>query len=140
MSLAFPDVNVWLALASEEHVHRPAALSWWQANKEAVGFCRFTQLGFRRLISTAVVMNQRPLSLRAAWKVYDSFFIDERVQFVPEPAAMEHAFRRFSASPQSSPKLLADAYLLAFASNCGGTLVTFDRALARRGSQCLVIG
>jgi len=33
MSLVFPDVNVWLALASEEHTQRHAALDWWSSKR-----------------------------------------------------------------------------------------------------------
>jgi predicted nucleic acid-binding protein len=36
------------------------------------------------------------------------------------------------------PKLWADAWLLAFAAAAGGTVVTFDRALAARGAHCLL--
>ena len=44
MSLALPDVNVWLALASEEHSHWAAAMDWWEGQDESIVFCRFTQM------------------------------------------------------------------------------------------------
>jgi predicted nucleic acid-binding protein len=36
------------------------------------------------------------------------------------------------AARSAPPKLWADAYLLAFAQTHGGSLISFDRALARR--------
>ena len=139
MSLAFPDVNVWLALSSEEHTQRRAALNWWRSNDGPIVFCRITQMGLLRLLTTAAVMNQKPLSMKEAWKVHDGFLGDERVEFLTEPPALERAFREFSSSAHASPKLWADAYLTAFASECGGRLVTFDRSLARRSRHCLLL-
>ena len=139
MSLAFPDVNVWLALASEEHTHRSAALGWWHRNDGQIAFCRITQIGLLRLLTTAAVMNDKPLSMKEAWKVHDGLWGDERVEFLAEPPALEPAFRGFSASTHASPKLWADAYLTAFASEFGATLVTFDRSLARRSTNSLLL-
>jgi predicted nucleic acid-binding protein len=42
---SFPDVNVWLALASAEHTRREAALTWWEGHGESILFCRITQVG-----------------------------------------------------------------------------------------------
>ena len=139
MSLVFPDVNVWLALASDEHTQRRAALAWWRPNNVQIGFCRVTQMGLLRLLTTAAVMNGRPLSMKEAWKAYDGFFSDERVEFLAEPPAVERAFRGLSSSVHASPKLWADAYLTAFANECGGSIVTFDRSLARRGRNSVFL-
>ena len=114
MSLVFPDVNVWLAL-SIEHVHQTAALSWWDREDRVIGFCRFTQLGLLRLLTTPAVMGGKPLTMHQAWKAYDQLLSDERVQFVPEPELVESDLRRFSSGAKAFPKLWADAYLLAFA-------------------------
>jgi toxin-antitoxin system PIN domain toxin len=132
MSLAFPDVNVWLALASEEHTLRDGALGWWRHYDGQIAFCRITQMGLLRLLTTAAVMNARPLSMKEAWSVYDGFLGDERVEFLNEPPAVERAFRGLSSAAHASPKLWADAYLTALAAECGASIVTFDRSLARR--------
>jgi predicted nucleic acid-binding protein len=44
-------------------------------------------------------------------------------------------FRKYSRLSSSSPKVWADAYLLAFASLLGLKLVTFDRGLEARGAD-----
>ena len=140
-SLAFPDVNVWLALLLEDHIHRTIAVQWWEtASYDAIGFCRFTQLSTLRLLTTAAAMNDRPLTMMGAWNACDRLFEDDRVALFPEPNGLERAFRLQSTTRRASPKLWADAYLLAFAQECGGILVTFDRALVRRSPESVLLG
>ena len=137
-SLSFPDVNVWLALALEHHVHRPAAAAWWKSPESArIGMNRATQMGFLRLLTTAAAMEGMPLSMSEAWEVHDRLFDDDRVGFFAEPPGLEQSFRQGSTSPTASPKVWADAYLLAFAAGHKGRLVTFDQALAKTGAHCL---
>ena len=138
MNWAFPDVNVWLALTIE-HTHQQLALDWWNKDANNIGFCRFTQLGFLRLLTTAEAMDGQPLTMRQAWNAYDRFLQDDRVEFVFEQLTMEGAFRGLSAGRHASPKLWADAYLAAFASELGGIVVTFDRALAARCPHSLLL-
>jgi uncharacterized protein len=138
-SLSFPDVNVWLALAAPEHVHAVAARRWWEQETGYIAFSRMTQLGFLRLMTTSAAMDGRPLTMVEAWRVHDRFFEDDRVKFVPEPEGIESRFREHTAGGPASPKLWADAWLLAFALAAAGMLVTFDRALAARGAHCLLV-
>jgi uncharacterized protein len=138
MSLVFPDVNVWLVLIIE-HVHQKAALNWWQRESGAIAFCRFTQIGLLRLLTTSVVMDGKPFSMKQAWSAYDNFAGDERVEFVQEPPGVERVFRGLSSSAHASPKLWADAYLTAFANECRGSVVTFDRSLARRSENSVFL-
>ena len=138
--LSFPDVNVWLALMLADHVHREAAKQWWLADQsEAIGFSRFTQISVLRLLTTAAAMNGKPLNMRAAWRAYDSLFEDSRVCMFPEPTELEPGFRRLSSSKMASPKVWADAYLLAFAVKSNATIVTFDKALASRNSNSVLL-
>jgi len=41
--------------------------------------------------------------------------------------------------PRRSPKVWADAYMLAFTAVAGLKLITFDRALKSRGNDVLVL-
>jgi len=138
-SLSFPDVNVWLALATAEHIHAGAARRWWEAETGLIAFCRTTQMGFLRLMTTAAAMDGKPLTTAEAWSVHDRLFEDDRVLFVTEPTGIESTFRESTAGQTASPKLWGDAWLLAFARCSEGTLVTFDRALAARGAHCLLL-
>jgi toxin-antitoxin system PIN domain toxin len=139
-SLSFPDINVWLAVASSEHAHHAAARRWWEEETGQIAFSRLTQMGFLRLMTTAAAMDGRPLSMAEAWRVHDRLLEDDRVTFVPEPAVVETRFRAHACGGAASPKLWADAWLLAFAETAGGFLVTFDRALAARSDRCVLLG
>lgn len=74
-----------------------------------------------------------------AWSLWDRVGPDDRVVFVSEPETIKHEFRRFSALHRPSPKMWADAYLLAFACTAGLQLVTFDRGLRIRGAEVHVL-
>jgi predicted nucleic acid-binding protein len=75
-----------------------------------------------------------------AWRAYDRFFDDDRVMYLAEPPSVEERFRRATTVQAVSPKVWADAWLLAVAEAAGGVVVTFDRALAARGALCLLGG
>ena len=137
-SLSFPDVNVWLALASPDHIHKLLALNWLDRQAGMIAMTRATQKSFLRLITTAAVMNNKPLTNEDAWLAYDRFFGDNRFSFFPEPPGVDRFFRLESSKTVPAPKLWADAWLLAFAHATGGTVITFDRALAQRGAHCLL--
>ncbi len=139
-SLSFPDVNVWLALLMADHVHRPAAVRWWESTTAPrIAFCRSTQVSVLRVLTTAAAMNGKPLTMSEAWAAYDRLFDDDRVCFIPEPTDLEDEFRELARLTTASPKLWADAYLAAFARGAGATLVTFDHALNRRADDSLLL-
>ena len=114
------------------------ARKWWQQHDGPIAFVRHSQLGFLRLITTAAAMGGKPLKNVEAWRAYDRFFDDDRVTFLPEPQEVERQFRDRASSGEASPKLWADAWMLAHASAAGGILITFDKALSPRGAHCLL--
>lgn len=130
-SSLFPDVNVWLALTHERHVHHARAAKWLEGKTEPVLFCRFTQLGLLRLLTNEQVMGADVLTQRKAWQAHHRWFEDDRVGFLdePDPPRLETSFEELSTRSQPSTKLWANAYLGAFARTGGLTLVTFDQAL-----------
>jgi hypothetical protein len=136
--LVVPDINVWLALAAHEHPHHRVARRWWRQHDGLIAFVRLSQLGFLRLMTTAAVMDGKPLSIDEAWRVYDRFYDDDRVTFSSEPTDVERSFRERSVGSTASTKVWADAWLLAVAEAAGGVLVTFDEALTARGAHCLL--
>ena len=139
-SLSFPDVDVWLALLMADHMHRRSAKAWWDSDhSDKIAFARLTQISVLRLLTTAGAMNGKPLGMRQAWQAYDRLFEDDRVVFLPESNRIEVEFRKRSAFRTSSPKVWADAYIVAFALDSDATLVSFDRALANRGCDCLIL-
>jgi len=131
-------MNVWLALATPEHIHAAIAKRWWEQENGTIAFCRLTQLGFLRLMTTAAAMDGKPLTIAEAWRVYDRFYDDDRVTLISEPPEVEERFREKAVGRTVSPKVWADSWLLAFAQAAEGLLVTFDKALGARGALCLL--
>jgi uncharacterized protein len=138
----FPDINVWVALTYDRHVHHLAARGWFDhlAPMARLFFCRLTQLGLLRLLSSPAVMGpDSAKSQQEAWKAYDTWLQDERIEFLEEPGGLEAQFRTLTRSPHASPKDWADSYLLAFASAADLRLVSFDRALRLKGTNLLLL-
>lgn len=131
-SFLFPDVNVWAALTHSSHVHHDVARDWLESASDArLCFCRFTQMGFLRLLTAQAVMGEEALNHVEAWRAYDVWLSDDRVRFLEEPESLERRFRARTRSRQTATKAWADAYLAAFAEAGQITLVTFDRAFRR---------
>ena len=139
-TLNFLDANVWLALLWSRHIHAERAREWFeQAGEEQFFFCRFTQLTILRLLTTERIIGKDTKTMSEAWGVWDRVWADTRIAFLPEPDDLEKEFRSRSRLSSRSPKVLADAYLLAFASVAGLKFVTFDRALRGQGVDLLVL-
>jgi toxin-antitoxin system PIN domain toxin len=139
-TLNFPDANVWLALLWERHIHSEKAREWLEHDSGAqFFFCRFTQLTLMRLLTTEAILGQDTLTMSAAWALWDKTWADTRISLLAEPVDLEPEFRSRSRLSSASPKVWADAYLLAFAALTGLKLVTFDRALKARGVDVLVL-
>lgn len=123
-----PDINVWVALVFDGHVHHRAAAAWFESAAEgSAAFCRVTQMGLLRLITSRKVMGEAVQSQRQAWAVYDALASDERVTWLAEPRGLEARWRRYAASTLSATESWTDAYLAAFAAAHGLRLVTFDQ-------------
>jgi hypothetical protein len=129
------DVNVWIALASVGHVHHAVARGWFEERETArIGFCRVTQAGFLRLLNNERMMGPNVLAASEAWRVYDAFYTDSRIRFLAEPASIESYWRSVTRHHRAAPNFWTDAYLSAFATAAGLTLVTFDRGFPRTGA------
>jgi len=131
-SLIFPDVNVWLALNYQQHPHNSAAVRWYESLDSSVVlvFCRHTQLGLFRLLSTESVMKQDAMNQLQCWDISDQWISSGDAYLAQEPLGLESRLRVRTVAETPSPKTWADAYLAAFAEVSHLTLVTFDRALA----------
>jgi predicted nucleic acid-binding protein len=71
MILSLPDVNVWIALAAEGHVHHVPARDWFTAQADAsVAFCRITQMVLLRLLTNSNVMGRAPRTIVQAWETF----------------------------------------------------------------------
>lgn len=123
-----PDINVWIALASDRHVHHEAAKNWFAAVElGGAAFCRVTQMGFLRLITNRHVMVADVVTQKEAWQVYQKLSRDPRVTYLHEPSGIENEWQRLTQSGSASTNTSwTDAYLAAFALMRGLKAVSFD--------------
>ena len=137
----FPDINVWVALTYEGHAHHQTAATWFAqlAPDETLVFCRLTQLGLLRLLTTEAVMGEEVMTQPQAWATYDRWHQDSRVGFVDEPQEIEARFRTLTRLRQPAAKDWGDSYLAAFATRGQLTLVTFDRGLRSKAKPIVVL-
>jgi len=121
-------------------MHSEQAREWFERSADQqFFFCRFTQITVLRLVTTKEIMAKDTKNMSEAWNLWDKIRADDRIAFLPEPDGLEKEFRKHSRLASRSPKVWADAYLLAFASVAGVKLVTFDRVLASRGADVLAL-
>jgi toxin-antitoxin system PIN domain toxin len=126
------DINVWLALTFQSHVHHVSAKRWLEAHpSQRMFFCRLTQQGFLRLASNPKAFGDEAVTLVVAWQLYDALLADPQFAFAEESPGLETLWRSFTARFDFSPKVWSDAYLAAFAQAGQLKLVTFDHDFHR---------
>jgi uncharacterized protein len=132
-----PDINVWLALAVEEHPHHRVAKAYWDeiqasALKERnLWFCRTTMLGFVRLMAQPKVMGEGVLSLAQAVVVYQNFRAIPGIGLLVDAESTDQVFTRFISDQALAHRFCTDAYLAALSESTGARLVTFDSDFQR---------
>lgn len=143
--MKLPDVNIWLALTLSGHSQHPVVRNWLDGQEAlaSIFFCRATQQGLVRLLTTAEVLagyGIPPLTNREAWAVVESFMADERIAFANEPTGVEEAWKALALRDKNSPKFWVDSWLAAFALCSGFQMITTDRAFSQfKGLELLVV-
>jgi uncharacterized protein len=126
--ITLPDINIWVALASDRHSHHALARDWFATIGEAgAAFCRVTQMGFLRLLTNSRVMGEDVLSQRQAWSVYEQLARDTRVIFALEPPDVEPVWKKLTQGTVRASGLWTDAYIAALARLHSFQVVSFDR-------------
>ena len=128
------DINLWMAMTWGQHRLHPDARVWMNSKGQArFLFCRFTMLGFLRILTNQTVMGEDALVLSEALALYDAWMEDPRVEFAVELRNTEVSFREAVApfAMHPSTKAIADCYLVAVAEVHGASIATFDKALAK---------
>jgi len=115
MIISLPDVNIWIALAAEGHVHHVLARDWFAAQPDAsVAFCRITQMGLLRLLTNPKVMGRAARTIIQAWETVAQLRADRRSVFAAEPDGVESTWRDNMTQAGVGPSAWTDAYLAAF--------------------------
>jgi uncharacterized protein len=140
-SLIFPDLNVWVALSLRAHEHNRAAWEWYRTlrSDEELAFCRLSQMGLLRLLTTHSVAKDETLTQVQAWAVYDGWIKNGGATLAEEPFGIETEFRFYTARNTPSPKEWGDSYLIAFAAAASLPLVTFDSGLSQRYARSILL-
>ncbi len=129
------DVNVWLATLVAEHPHHEAAHRWWRTevlpDADHVAFCRLTQLGLLRLLSSERVMGAQRMDHALAWTTCRNVAAQKNVDVLDEPAGLDTHLANLCTRRGSSPSFWSDAYLAAFALAGRHRVATFDRGFRR---------
>jgi uncharacterized protein len=138
-----PDINVWLALAVQEHPHHAVAKRYWDETlldmqttpnvaPQKIYFCRTTVLGLVRLMCQPKVVGKGALTVPAAWGVYQGFRALGVIDLLAEPADVDTQIQTLLTAQGALPaRLWTDACLAALAQSSGARLVTFDRDFER---------
>lgn len=135
------DINVWLALTFQSHVHHASAKTWFEglADDGTCFFCRMTQLGYLRLSTNPKAFGSEAVTLLKAWENYDKFSSDPRVGYLDEPPGLDPQWRRSTSSATFSPHVWNDAFLASFAYAANCTVVTFDHGFVRYSPVSAII-
>jgi uncharacterized protein len=129
------DVNVLVALLVSEHQHHVAALDWFSSEAVDRGWatCVVTELGVIRVCA------QLPGGKWSPEDTADRLLVltISKPGYVWWPDTVSPSVSREVRSAESA-KHVTDRYLLGLARRNGGTVVTFDRALATAGGDDVV--
>ena len=133
------DVNVWIAIAHNAHLHHHRARDWFHdLERDQAFFCRFTQTGLLRVLTNAKVMGSQVRTQPAAWEIVDQFCGNGRVQYLDEPSGVTAAFRSLTRRKRGN-RSWSDAYIGALAQCSGLTVATFDRDFRKLGVEALIL-
>jgi toxin-antitoxin system PIN domain toxin len=124
------DLNVLIALADPEHIHRRTVEQWFlSTGKDNWGVCPFTEAGFIR-IATNPAMQAATITVERAIAILQAFRVHPGYHYWPITDAENWVAvtARFAARI-SGYQQVTDAYLLGVAIKEDGVLVTFDRGL-----------
>ena len=121
------DVNVWLALVDENHVHHEKAVTYWCEQSAAeIAFCRVTALAFLRLSTHSKILS-RPLSSEEAWNVYQRYRLEAQVGFILDSPGVDPVFMEYTRQSGFMHSLWTDCYLAALARFRNCRVVSFDQ-------------
>lgn len=121
-------------------MHSQICSNWLESlDSGSVVFCRVSQMGLLRLLTSKSVMDDEVLSSRDAWRAYQKILTGERISFAPEPFTLEPEWQKLAAQDRPTPKVWTDPYLAAFTRASGMRSVTLDRAVLSLADEALLL-
>lgn len=126
------DVNVWVGLSEENHIHHARSLLYWQTERRIrLAFSSATMMGMLRVLINTAAMDGRPFSPNDAFKKYREFSKLPDVEFIRDSTGVERWLEVWSCQPFFTGKLWTDAWIAAIATENGCRVVSFDSDFAK---------
>ena len=119
------DVNVLVALLSEDHIHHSVVTAWFNTPGLQWALCAFTEAGFLR---NATAPRPGQISMGEATAVLATLTQQPGYLYVPVTTAWHTLCAPFFPRLYGT-KQVTDAYLLGLAVQSGLVLVTMDKAI-----------
>lgn len=125
------DVNVLLALMSENHIHHRLAMTWFTDSEREWALCAFTESGF---IRNAIAPRLGQITMIEATAILERLMEHPGYRYVPISADWRTLCGPFFPRLYGS-KQVTDAYLLGLAVREGLVLVTMDKAIVHLAGE-----
>lgn len=125
------DVNVFLALLTENHIHHQLVTAWFTTPNLWWAICPFTEAGFIRN-ATAPRLDQ--ITVSEATAVLARMAREPGYHYVPITVGWQTLCSPFFSRLYGT-KQITDAYLLGLAVRDGLVLVTMDKAMLHLAGQ-----
>ena len=119
------DVNVFLALLSENHIHHQLVTTWFNTPGLRWAICPFTEAGFLR---NATAPRSGQITMSEATAVLARMAQQPGYHYLPIAAGWQTLCSPFFTRLYGT-KQVTDAYLLGLALREGLVLVTMDKAI-----------
>jgi toxin-antitoxin system PIN domain toxin len=119
------DVNVFLALVSENHIHHQLVTTWFNTPGLRWAICPFTEAGFLR---NATAPRSGQITMSEATAVLARMAQEPGYHYLPIAADWQTLCSPFFTRLYGT-KQVTDAYLLGLALREGLVLVTMDKAI-----------
>ena len=123
------DVNVWIALLDEAHVHHAPALAFVERRKVKIATCPLTENGVIRILNLPGYSKQGPVGFEPVQQKLQQICADMDHEFWPDILSLRTE-TRVNWSRVLGHNQITDVYLLALAMANKGCLVTLDHRVA----------
>ena len=131
-SIDLPDLNIWLALTTPDHVHHSKAVSYWEKQAaEQIVLCTVTALGLLRLVMQPKVMGTAVRSVSGASDLLQSLLEQPGVAMAKPEDDGWSVFQQLMHANSLPSRLCTDAHLAALAISNEWRLVSFDHDFGR---------
>ncbi len=123
------DVNVWVALLDEAHVHHAQALAFMQKRKVKIATCPLVENGVMRVLNLPGYSKLGPAGFQAVQEKLEEICADIDHEFWPDTVSLRSE-KRVNWPRVLGHNQITDVYLLALAVANAGCLATLDHRVA----------